>query len=262
MAQQEAWDSIADYWEASQSKNSGDGNDMFTECLLPVLDELVGYQPGQTVLDLGTGTGIVARHFAKKGAEVIGLDFSEAMIEIAKTRAENVDIKVEYEKMDLMEFDHMEEFAHKHPNKFDIITISTTLKSLSSLEPIAEALPLLLKECGCVVIVDLHPAFSKPAGHRAMEVFEDPTTGKQQLQTWIKVENYLEFHIRRARQSEDNPCHSLFSSLLEPFVQNGLVVDRVREPAFANEGADLEHPQSYHNFPQFPMLLAIRLKHK
>jgi len=42
-----------------------------------------------------------------------------------------------------------------------------------------------------VVNVDLHPAFSKPAGHRGMEIFEDPETGKQQLKTYIKVMRYL-----------------------------------------------------------------------
>ena len=76
-------------------------------------------------------------------------------------------------------------------SKFDVVTISTTLKSLPDLEPLARALPEMLKPNGRVVIVDLHPAFSKPAGHRGMEIFEDPTTGKQQLSTYIKVPKYL-----------------------------------------------------------------------
>ncbi|KAK3612793.1 hypothetical protein LTR56_028236 [Elasticomyces elasticus] len=75
--------------------------------------------------------------------------------------------------------------------EFDIITISTTLKSLPSLEPIAEALPLLLNEDGCVIIIDLHPASSKPSGHRSMKIDEDPSTGKQQFHTNIKMLRYL-----------------------------------------------------------------------
>lgn len=42
-----------------------------------------------------------------------------------------------------------------------------------------------------IVIVDLHPVFSKPAGHRGMEIYENPATGKQQLDTYIKVPRYL-----------------------------------------------------------------------
>lgn len=55
--------------------------------------------------------------------------------------------------------------------------------------------------------------------------------------------------------------HRPFWSLLEPFFQNGLVMDAMREPAFQTEGGDPAHAQSYHNFPQTPMLLAFRLKH-
>lgn len=42
-----------------------------------------------------------------------------------------------------------------------------------------------------IVIVDLHPAFSKPAGHRGMELYEDPKTGIQKLDTFIKIPRYL-----------------------------------------------------------------------
>lgn len=42
-----------------------------------------------------------------------------------------------------------------------------------------------------IVIINLHPAFSKPAGHRAMEVLENEKTGKQEFHRHIKVSKYL-----------------------------------------------------------------------
>lgn len=48
-----------------------DGNDMFTQCLLPVLDELAHCTAGEAVLGLGAGSGIIARRFARKGANVL-----------------------------------------------------------------------------------------------------------------------------------------------------------------------------------------------
>ncbi|KAK1020022.1 hypothetical protein LTR33_019286, partial [Friedmanniomyces endolithicus] len=113
------------------------------------------------------------------------------MLEKGRERAETNGLQIEYDFIDLMDIESMKNYARMHSEGFDIITISTTLKSLPSLEPIAEALPLLLKRGGRVVNVDLHPAFSKPAGHRGMEIFEDPETGKQQLKTYIKVMRYL-----------------------------------------------------------------------
>ncbi|KAK0948187.1 hypothetical protein LTR48_000624 [Friedmanniomyces endolithicus] len=262
-----AWDAIADWWERKQSESGDDGNDMFTQCLLPEVEQLSDWQPGETVLDLGAGSGIICRMFAAKGAKVTGLDFSDLMLEKARERAETNGLKIEYDFIDLMDIESMKNYARMHSEGFDIITISTTLKSLPSLEPIAEALPLLLKPGGRVVNVDLHPAFSKPAGHRGMEIFEDPETGKQQLKTYIKVMRYLNIPPSKSEAVRGQPeplttYHRPLWSLLEPFFKNGLVMDAMREPAFKTEGGDMEHPQSYHNFPQTPMLLAFRLKHR
>lgn len=43
-------------------------------------------RPGQRILDVATGTGMVARALADRGAEVVGLDQSEAMLGIARAR--------------------------------------------------------------------------------------------------------------------------------------------------------------------------------
>ena len=53
--------------------------------------------PGQDILDLGTGTGVLARAFAKQGAHVIGIDIAEAQIVAAQQLAaqEHLDIRFE-----------------------------------------------------------------------------------------------------------------------------------------------------------------------
>lgn len=52
-------------------------------------------RPGQDVLDLGTGTGVLARAFARQGARVIGIDIAEAQIVAAQQVAieEHLDIR-------------------------------------------------------------------------------------------------------------------------------------------------------------------------
>ena len=42
---------------------------------------------GERVLDLGTGTGVVARGFARRGCHVVGLDRSNALLEEAKPQS-------------------------------------------------------------------------------------------------------------------------------------------------------------------------------
>jgi demethylmenaquinone methyltransferase/2-methoxy-6-polyprenyl-1,4-benzoquinol methylase len=47
---------------------------------------MVAPQPGQRVLDVATGTGLVAFELARRGATVVGLDQSEAMLHGARKR--------------------------------------------------------------------------------------------------------------------------------------------------------------------------------
>ena len=48
------------------------------------LVKFVGIAPDQNVLDVGCGTGIVARTAAERGAAVTGLDLNEAMLTVAR----------------------------------------------------------------------------------------------------------------------------------------------------------------------------------
>jgi demethylmenaquinone methyltransferase/2-methoxy-6-polyprenyl-1,4-benzoquinol methylase len=46
----------------------------------------IGPQPGRRVLDVATGTGLVAEQLARRGAAVVGLDQSEDMLAAARAR--------------------------------------------------------------------------------------------------------------------------------------------------------------------------------
>lgn len=123
-----AWELMASDWETFQSHEGADGNDMFVQCLLPAVAELAGIEDdpyrninirgvphlkaGDRVLDLGAGSGILARMFAKKGANVVGLDFSEEMLRQGRIRAEKDKLPGEiiYDKIDLMDYPMMEAY--------------------------------------------------------------------------------------------------------------------------------------------------------
>jgi SAM-dependent methyltransferase len=64
---------------------------------LPTYDEAirrVGIGKGQLVLELGCGTGVFLRAAADRGAVVYGLDASEALLEIARTRVPEADLRL------------------------------------------------------------------------------------------------------------------------------------------------------------------------
>jgi ubiquinone/menaquinone biosynthesis C-methylase UbiE len=64
---------------------------------LPTYEEAirrVGIEAGQRVLELGCGSGVFLRAAADRGAQVFGLDASEALIEIARSRVPDADLRV------------------------------------------------------------------------------------------------------------------------------------------------------------------------
>lgn len=58
-------------------------------------------RPGQTVLDVGCGTGVAALTAARHGAQVSGLDLSPALIERGRKHSELAQVKVEFREGDV-----------------------------------------------------------------------------------------------------------------------------------------------------------------
>jgi SAM-dependent methyltransferase len=56
--------------------------------------ERVGIGTGQRVLEVGCGSGVFLRTAADRGAEVVGLDASEALVELARARVPAADVRV------------------------------------------------------------------------------------------------------------------------------------------------------------------------
>jgi SAM-dependent methyltransferase len=79
------WGARADDW-AGQEAQEG-----------PRYDEALsrlGIEPGQVVLEVGCGSGVFLAKAAERGARVFGLDAAEALIEIARKRVPEADLRV------------------------------------------------------------------------------------------------------------------------------------------------------------------------
>ena len=95
----------------------------YPESFYTILHALGIGRPGQAILDLGTGTGVLARAFAQCGASVIGLDLAAEQIVVAQqlARQEHLDIQFvtcaaeEAERMSLSTVNLMS-LPHPAPN--------------------------------------------------------------------------------------------------------------------------------------------------
>ena len=100
------------------------------------------------VLELGCGTGKNTKWLLQKANKIIGLDFSQEMLHLAKAKITNS--KVQFKKNDLTKSWEVENgFA-------DLITSSLTLEHIKNLDHIFKEANRTLKKDGLFFISELH----------------------------------------------------------------------------------------------------------
>jgi len=117
--------------------------------------ELAAVRPGARALDVCCGTGDIALALARGGAEVTGLDFSRAMLEIAENRRlKNTQSAVAHPKF-------IQGDAQQVPfpdNSFDAVTVGYGLRNLASWETGLGEMLRVARPGGRLVVLD----FGKP----------------------------------------------------------------------------------------------------
>lgn len=117
---------------------------------------LSGAKPGDRVLDCATGTGDLAFKFSravgKKGA-VTGLDFSPAMIELAKEKQSGRSAGIDFVSGDVMQLDYPDD-------TFDIASISFGIRNVDSPLTGLGEMARAVKPGGKVVVIE----FGQPRG--------------------------------------------------------------------------------------------------
>tara|TARA_B110000438_G_C15734910_1_gene615884 strand:+ start:213 stop:998 length:786 start_codon:yes stop_codon:yes gene_type:complete len=120
---------------------------------------------GKKVLDVGCGTGLFAFSAAKKGAVVLGVDFSVEAIEIAQSQYVHKNLKFASTDVDTIK------------EKFDVIVSNGTLEHMDSPIKTLRLLKHHLNKNGCLIITS--PNWTNPRGHMLMPLlllFDAPIT--------------------------------------------------------------------------------------
>lgn len=120
---------------------------------------------GKKVLDVGCGTGLFAYNAAKKGAIVLGIDFSTEAIEIANSQYNHKNLK--FQSMDVNEI----------KEKFDVIVSNGTLEHMDDPLKSLKLFKKHLTKNGCIITTS--PNWSNPRGYMLMPLlllFNAPIT--------------------------------------------------------------------------------------
>jgi demethylmenaquinone methyltransferase/2-methoxy-6-polyprenyl-1,4-benzoquinol methylase len=106
--------------------------------------DLARVGPGSRALDVATGTGDLAIALRRRGAEVIGLDFSEAMLEIARRKAP----EISFEQGNALALPYGDA-------EFDAVTVGFGARNFSDLDAGLREMARVAKPGGRVVVLEI-----------------------------------------------------------------------------------------------------------
>lgn len=96
----------------------------------------------RSVLDVGCGGGLLCEGLTQRGAQVVGIDMGEAPLKVAQLHSLESKLNIDYQKSTA------EDFAEKHPGKFDVVTCLEMLEHVPDPSSVVNACAKLVKPGG------------------------------------------------------------------------------------------------------------------
>lgn len=221
----------------------------------PAIFSLVPDLKGKKVLCIGVGTGQEANELTLKGAEVVGIDISEGMINIAKKNYPKIEFKV----MDMNKLDFTEE-------SFDFVFSSLTLHYSSKPNELFEGIYKLLKPHGILLFSTTHPIFNTSVKFQQDNKRFDVIGNTRELES-KKVESLGEYFKEEQKVMDlgddfiVNFYHRTISTWINSVIESGFAVKKFIEPQPLIESKELfpEKFRLYSNRPGFIVMLCEKL---
>jgi len=175
--------------------------------------QLLGDITGKNILEIGCGGGQCSIAFAKKGANVIGIDISKEQVKYARKLAADNGVEVDFRKGDF----------HDLPidaGSQDIVFTAFSLMYANDLAKVFREVNRVLKEEGYFVFSASHPFYFiiDSETHRIHRSYFDAGR-KETIETWPDgTEHKFVVYQRK------------LSDIFNPLVESGFIVEQNIEP--------------------------------
>jgi ubiquinone/menaquinone biosynthesis C-methylase UbiE len=150
MTIQEAYNSWSSIYDTNQNKT----RDLEAVALKHILKD----KTFENILEIGCGTGKNTEWLHKKAKKLVGVDFSEDMLNKAKQ-------KISSENVQFVRADIQEDWSFQDET-FDLVTCSLVLEHIEQLHLVFKRIQSVLSQNGLLYIGELHP-FKQYLGTKA-----------------------------------------------------------------------------------------------
>lgn len=149
----ENWESIAD-WYADLVRGGSSMHQFSCDILLKALPDNLS---GRDILDIGCGEGIVSRALAARGAHVVGVDPTHALIAHARAAERTHPLGATYR------LDDGTTLTTVAVASMDGVTAALSLNNISDLDAALRSIRRVLRPGGFLAFTVPHPCFEAPA---------------------------------------------------------------------------------------------------
>jgi SAM-dependent methyltransferase len=147
-----SWDAVAD-WYAGWA--GPDGSRHHKALAIPLALDLLDLHPGEALVDLGCGHGVMAGPVRRAGVRFTGIDLSPRLIETARRNHQGSTFHV-------ADVTRLKSSPRLAPSTFDAALFLLSIQDIDPLEAAIESAAWLLRPGGRLVLVMLHPCFRIP----------------------------------------------------------------------------------------------------
>lgn len=141
------WNKVANWYD----DHVGDeGSEYQREVVFPGVIRLLAPKPGEKMLDIACGQGVLARLLHERAVDMTGIDAARELIAAAKQRS---DPAIIYQVGDARKLDHLPE-AH-----FDAAACVLAIQNIHPINGVYSGVARTLKPGGRFVIAMMHPSF-------------------------------------------------------------------------------------------------------
>jgi SAM-dependent methyltransferase len=225
---------VADFYETGWT-------DTYNDPVVVSLFELLGPVSGQKALDVACGHGRISRELARRGAHVVGVDLSAALVDKARTIEDEAPLGVEYVQADIGSW-------APPPGLFDAVTCCFGLSDIDDLDGLVDTVVQALRSGGRFVFCLLHPCFAGDGDVSGSW----PTDATYYDEGW-----WLPAGRASSLRRQVGANHRMLSTYLNRFVAHRLRFDAIVEPP--PPGAWTAEELSAAKFPAFLAGRCIKL---
>jgi SAM-dependent methyltransferase len=242
---------VADWYDGWMREGGSEHHRRFA---IPAVMELLRLSAGESVLDVGAGQGVMARHVAATGARYTGVDASERLIRLARRR------HGAFGRFLVGDARRLRDVPALRGEAFDAVVFLLSIQDMDDLDAVLAGAARAVRDGGRLVILMRHPCFRVPRqsgwGWDASRKLE-----------YRRIDRYLSpLHVPNRVELRTGPARTVsFHRPLADYVNRlaleGLAVDAMREiavPQWDGERARFVAGGS----PEIPLFLGLRaVKH-